>query len=223
MRCFRRASFQGSTIVGWVAHLRDGVAKGKPSGHLLCGTGTLFSAAQVSGFQGSFPRQKSKSQSSSQAGGTSCAAGTSRGGDGADRDGAGGTSCAVKHLNMGQAFCPPKGNFIFQYLLFRETLLLVLGKVKPFGLIQTMHYYNGNPSRKTIDDSSQNRSPSNFHDHSFSVFSPSNPFHQTIKTNPSKLELRNINDSQNANGFFLGEDDTVDGLATRNPVANSPV
>lgn len=43
VRCFRRASFQGSTIVGWVAHLhvgfedctkhlhseRDGVAKGK--------------------------------------------------------------------------------------------------------------------------------------------------------------------------------------------------
>lgn len=42
--------------------------RGKPSGHLLCGTGTLFSAAQVSGFQGPFPRQKSKSQSSSQAG-----------------------------------------------------------------------------------------------------------------------------------------------------------
>ena len=31
-----------------------------------------------------------------------------------------------------------------------------------------------------------------------------NPFHQTIKTNPSKLEVRSINDSQNANGFFWG-------------------
>ena len=118
---------------------------------------------------------------------------------------------------MGQAFCPPKGNFIFQYLLFRGDFAVGFREGKTFRVIQTMHYYNGNPSRKTIDDSSQNRSPSKFHDHSCRFFSTI-PSIKPSKRIPANWNYGTSTTQKNANGFFWGEDDTVDGLATRNPV-----
>ena len=121
---------------------------------------------------------------------------------------------------MGQAFCPPKGNFIFQYLLFRGDFAVGFREGKTFRVIQTMHYYNGNPSRKTIDDSSQNRSPSKFHDHSFSAFFSTIPSIKSSKRILANWSFGTSTTQKNAHGFFLGEDDTYCSwvVAPRNPV-----
>ena len=72
----------------------------------------------------------------------------------------------------GPGLLPAKRKFHLPIPTFQGDFAVGFREGKTFRVIQTMHYYNGNPSRKTIDDSSQNRSPSKFHDHSFSVFSP---------------------------------------------------
>lgn len=97
----------------------------------------------------------------------------------------------------GPGLLPTKRKFHLPIPTFQGDFAVGFREGKTFRVIQTMHYYNGNPSRKTIDDSSQNRSPSKFHDHSCRFF----PTIPSIKRSKRIL----------ANGFFWGEDDIVDG------------
>jgi len=71
----------------------------------------------------------------------------------------------------GPGLLPTKRKFHLPIPTFQGDFAVGFREGKTFRVIQTMHYYNGNPSRKTKDDSSQNRSPLKFHDHSCRFFS----------------------------------------------------